>query len=252
MSRQEMVDEHKESDGDPHMKGHRRQRGREIAMNQMLQDVSKADVMVVNPTHYAVALKWKRGRSLGADLRGQGGRRYRGPDPRKGGRGRYSHPPRPAHGSGHLCQRRGWRADPVRAFQGGRRRDPLCRGDAQEGKGRLQMNAREQLVRLQEVSQLMLDLRLLALEKAARARQASLDHLDQLNRPAPPTDLDPIVAGEVAMRYQNWADQRRSAINLELAQQTVEWSEARDNASLAFGRNAVIAKLRDRQDRGTG
>ena len=61
MSRQEMVDEHKESDGDPHMKFHRRQRGRENAMNQMLQDVATADVIVVNPTHYAVALKWKRG-----------------------------------------------------------------------------------------------------------------------------------------------------------------------------------------------
>ena len=61
MSRQELVDEHKESDGDPHMKFHRRQRGREIAMNQMLQDVAKADVIIVNPTHYAVALKWKRG-----------------------------------------------------------------------------------------------------------------------------------------------------------------------------------------------
>ena len=61
MSRQEMVDEHKDSDGDPHMKGYRRQRGREIAMNRMLQDVATADVIVVNPTHYAVALKWKRG-----------------------------------------------------------------------------------------------------------------------------------------------------------------------------------------------
>jgi len=61
MSRQEMVDEHKESDGDPHMKAHRRQRGREIATNQMLAEVAKADVIVVNPTHYAVALKWKRG-----------------------------------------------------------------------------------------------------------------------------------------------------------------------------------------------
>ena len=61
MSRQEMIDEHKESDGDPHMKGQRRQRGREIAMSQMLLDVAKADVIVVNPTHYAVALKWKRG-----------------------------------------------------------------------------------------------------------------------------------------------------------------------------------------------
>lgn len=61
MSRQEMIDEFKESDGDPHMKGHRRTRGREIAMSQMLAEVARADVVIVNPTHYAVALKWKRG-----------------------------------------------------------------------------------------------------------------------------------------------------------------------------------------------
>ena len=61
MSRQELVDEHKESDGDPHTKAQRRQRGREIATNQMLAEVAKADVIVVNPTHYAVALQWKRG-----------------------------------------------------------------------------------------------------------------------------------------------------------------------------------------------
>lgn len=61
MTRQEMVEEHKESEGDGHVKGQRRQKGREIAMSQMLQDVAKADVIVVNPTHYAVALKWRRG-----------------------------------------------------------------------------------------------------------------------------------------------------------------------------------------------
>lgn len=61
MTRQEMVDEHKESEGDPHTKGQRQQKGREIAMAQMLQDVVKADVVLVNPTHYAVALKWRRG-----------------------------------------------------------------------------------------------------------------------------------------------------------------------------------------------
>ncbi len=60
MSRQEMLDEHKSSEGDPHTKAQRRQRGMEIAMNRMLADVPKADVVVVNPTHYAVALKWDR------------------------------------------------------------------------------------------------------------------------------------------------------------------------------------------------
>ena len=62
MSFQEMRDENKESEGDPHTKGQRRQRGREIATNRMLLDVPKADVIVVNPTHYAVALKWDKGK----------------------------------------------------------------------------------------------------------------------------------------------------------------------------------------------
>jgi flagellar biosynthetic protein FlhB len=60
MSRQEMVDENKDQEGDPHVKMQRRQRGQEIATNRMLQDVAKADVVVVNPTHYAVALRWNR------------------------------------------------------------------------------------------------------------------------------------------------------------------------------------------------
>lgn len=60
MSRQEVVDEHKSSEGDPHMKHQRRQRGVQIAMNKMLAEVPKADVVLVNPTHYAVALKWDR------------------------------------------------------------------------------------------------------------------------------------------------------------------------------------------------
>lgn len=61
MTRQEMVEEQKESEGDPQTKWQRQQKGREIAMAQMLQDVAKADVVLVNPTHYAVALKWRRG-----------------------------------------------------------------------------------------------------------------------------------------------------------------------------------------------
>lgn len=60
MSRKDLTDESKESEGDPHFKGARRQKAREIAMNRMLEDVATADVIVVNPTHYAVALKWSR------------------------------------------------------------------------------------------------------------------------------------------------------------------------------------------------
>jgi len=63
MSRKEMTDETKQSEGDPHVKHQRRQKGYEIAMNQMLADVPKADVIIVNPTHYAVALKWNRSKA---------------------------------------------------------------------------------------------------------------------------------------------------------------------------------------------
>lgn len=61
MSRKEMEDEYKESEGDPHLKAARRQKAVDIATKQMLADVAKADVIIVNPTHYAVALEWKRG-----------------------------------------------------------------------------------------------------------------------------------------------------------------------------------------------
>lgn len=60
MSRKELQDETKDSEGDPHVKHQRRQRAQDIAMNQMMADVPKADVVIVNPTHFAVALQWSR------------------------------------------------------------------------------------------------------------------------------------------------------------------------------------------------
>ena len=60
MSLQELKEEHKSSEGDTHVKAQRRSRAEAIANNRMLLDVPKADVILVNPTHYAVALKWSR------------------------------------------------------------------------------------------------------------------------------------------------------------------------------------------------
>lgn len=60
MSRKEIMDEFRESEGDPHLKSARRQRAQEIATNRMLTDVAQADVVIVNPTHFAVALRWDR------------------------------------------------------------------------------------------------------------------------------------------------------------------------------------------------
>ncbi|PQA88873.1 flagellar type III secretion system protein FlhB [Hyphococcus luteus] len=60
MTLEELKKETKEQEGDPAMKQNRRERGQAIARNQMMQDVPEADVVIVNPTHYAVALKWDR------------------------------------------------------------------------------------------------------------------------------------------------------------------------------------------------
>jgi flagellar biosynthetic protein FlhB len=60
MSHKDLTDEAKQTEGDPHMKQQRRQRGYDIATNRMMADVPQADVIVVNPQHYAVALKWSR------------------------------------------------------------------------------------------------------------------------------------------------------------------------------------------------
>ena len=61
MTRQEMIQEHKESDGNPQMKAKVRQMQREMSQRRMMADVPTADVIVTNPTHYAVALKYADG-----------------------------------------------------------------------------------------------------------------------------------------------------------------------------------------------
>jgi len=61
MTRQELIQESKESDGNPQIKGKIRQLQREMAKRRMMADVPTADVIVTNPTHYAVALKYEDG-----------------------------------------------------------------------------------------------------------------------------------------------------------------------------------------------
>lgn len=58
MSHKELKDEHKNSEGDPHVKGKIREAQRRVAMGRMMEDVPTADVVVTNPTHYSVALKY--------------------------------------------------------------------------------------------------------------------------------------------------------------------------------------------------
>jgi len=61
MTKQEVKDEYKQMEGDPQIKGKIKQKQRQMAMARMMQEVPKADVIVTNPTHFAVALMYKKG-----------------------------------------------------------------------------------------------------------------------------------------------------------------------------------------------
>lgn len=61
MSKQDVKEEHKESEGDPHVKGRIRSQQRAMARGRMMSEVPSADVVITNPTHYAVALRYSEG-----------------------------------------------------------------------------------------------------------------------------------------------------------------------------------------------
>ncbi|CAM3750916.1 flagellar biosynthesis protein FlhB [Alkalicoccus chagannorensis] len=58
MSKQDLKDEHKKAEGDPLIKSKIKEKQRQMAMSRMMQEVPKADVVITNPTHYAIALKY--------------------------------------------------------------------------------------------------------------------------------------------------------------------------------------------------
>ncbi len=60
MTREEIKEEHKSTEGDPHLRAARKRRALEIAMARTSRNVSKADVVITNPTHYAVALRYRK------------------------------------------------------------------------------------------------------------------------------------------------------------------------------------------------
>lgn len=60
MSKQEIKEEYKQAEGDPHVKGKIRAKMREASMRRMMQDLPSADVIITNPTHYAVAIKYDK------------------------------------------------------------------------------------------------------------------------------------------------------------------------------------------------
>lgn len=62
MTKQEVKEEHKQTEGDPHVKSRIRTIQREMAQKRMMAEIQEADVVITNPTHLAVALKYDSGR----------------------------------------------------------------------------------------------------------------------------------------------------------------------------------------------
>lgn len=58
MSKQEIKDEHKDIEGDPLIRSRMREKQRQIAMQRMMSEVPEADVIITNPTHYAIAIRY--------------------------------------------------------------------------------------------------------------------------------------------------------------------------------------------------
>ena len=63
MTKQELKDEYKQSEGDPHIKGKIRAKMREASQRRMMQQLPEADVVITNPTHFAAAIKYDKDKS---------------------------------------------------------------------------------------------------------------------------------------------------------------------------------------------
>ena len=81
MSKYEITQEYKQSEGDPHMKAHRKGVAMEMSRNRMMSDVAEADVLLVNPTHVAVALKYDPQKGAPRGPRPPAGKRPAAPRP---------------------------------------------------------------------------------------------------------------------------------------------------------------------------
>lgn len=66
MTKQEVKDEYKQQEGDPQLKGKIKQKQREMSRQRMMQSVSDATVVITNPTHLAIALKYEEGTDMEA------------------------------------------------------------------------------------------------------------------------------------------------------------------------------------------
>ena len=81
MTKEEVRQENKETEGDPHVKGRIRAQQRAMARKRMMAEIPKADVIITNPTHYSVALKYEEGQDARAARSREGRTSYGAENP---------------------------------------------------------------------------------------------------------------------------------------------------------------------------
>lgn len=108
------------------------------------------------------------------------------------------------------------------------------------------MNHNKDIARIRDLSQMVLDHRLTVLRETAGRREQTRMQIAALGQAAEPVDLPAVAGSQVALRYQLWADARRSELNTVLARQTAHWLEARQEAQTAFGRAEALRLLAQR------
>ncbi len=266
MTRQEVEDEHKESEGDPHLKAARRQRAVDIALGTMLADVEKADVVIVNPTHYAVALEWKRGGGRAPVCLAKGvddvalrirerAREHKVPI--------WADPPcaRALHatvkiGEEITREQFGPVAAAIRFAEQMRVKARQGWGGAAEGRatdgGRV-VTRKDQLAQLARVAQLQSDieLRRFAAFRAhvvsAQAQVAGIQsELSEASAQAAPDSLDDLRALAAQIGLRTKALLRAEA---DVASLTPRFDAAREQAARAFGRAQALDRMADQADR---
>ncbi len=99
---------------------------------------------------------------------------------------------------------------------------------------------------LQGLARLLLDHRLSRLRQAVDRCDQTRMQIAALDRPAEPDGLELAPSAQVSLRYQHWADVRRSELNTVLARQTAEWLAAREDARHAFGRAEALRGIAGR------
>lgn len=96
---------------------------------------------------------------------------------------------------------------------------------------------------LARITGLIMDQHLSVLRARKAAQTETRQHIAALDQRAGAEDVALAAAAQAAFRYAAWADRRKAALNVTLAQQTVAVMEAEDDARIAFARNTVMEGL---------